>query len=666
MSAQGGAVRADGHHYFPEIDGLRAIAVLSVIVNHLSERWLPSGYLGVDVFFVISGYVITLSLLDRAHLPVREVVAEFYFRRIKRLAPALVVVVLAGAALIRLFDPAPAASAVTGILSLFGLSNLFLYYQSIDYFGASVQLNPFSHTWSLGVEEQFYLFFPLMLVVGARVKGLGLPFRAGLTALLGIASLAAFALVYSSNQPAAYFLLPFRFWELAAGCLIAILLRSRPDALRRTAARIPPAVPLALLFATFFLPNSHAVAATIAAVVCSGALLLSVRRGTLAHRMLTQRAVVYVGLLSYSLYLWHWIVICLSRWTIGIQLWTLPFQLALMLALAAASFHFIEDPLRRGRWFARRWMTTLGGLAGLAFAAGLVAAGHKFNLPAFSGSYALNEAPRAAPNPGYRGKVTGRQIDDCALTRLWSGRPETLRANIARCSAIRPGRPTLIFAGDSHAMDMFPVSELAYRSGAASILSLYENGCRVPPLAGEAAGCGRVPDVLGALPPDPGHRRILVLRTNFSPKAADGSLGAYARVLEPFVDRLTAQGYTLVYVAPSPKYASVGPGSLCSAQWFRPRWALPDRCRTGFVEDRGEQLARRQDYTDYLHGLARRKPGFLVFDPFDILCGDLAGRCTPVRGGELVYRDESHLTERGSESLAGPLLRFLADHRLLD
>ena len=143
--------------YRPEIDGLRAFAVAAVIINHFNKDILPGGYLGVDIFFVISGYVITSSLFERPSKDFRDFISGFYSRRVKRLVPALSVFVLTTSIAICLFNSLPAVSLQTGLTSLFGLSNLYLLWQSTDYFAHSAEINVFTHTWSLGVEEQFYI-----------------------------------------------------------------------------------------------------------------------------------------------------------------------------------------------------------------------------------------------------------------------------------------------------------------------------------------------------------------------------------------------------------------------------------------------------------------------------------------------------------------------------
>ena len=356
--------------YRPEIDGLRAFAVVAVIINHFNKDILPGGYLGVDIFFVISGYVITSSLCGRPNKDFKDFISGFYQRRIKRLVPALTVFVLITSIAICVFNPSPDLSLRTGMTSLFGLSNLYLLKQSTDYFAESTELNVFTHTWSLGVEEQFYILFPLLV----WFSGFGRQTKNGARNLflvvgaLTIGSLVGFLNLYPTNQPAAYFLMPSRFWEMAAGCMIFIGFQKRVS-IEQILEKVPPLLVLTSIVGIMYLPTKLAAASTIAVVALSSILIACLKKQTAAQKVFTNPKVVYIGLISYSLYLWHWGVLSISRWTVGIHWWTVPLQVALMLGLAVVSYRWIETPLRKGNWFGKRWKTLIVGVGSLIISA---------------------------------------------------------------------------------------------------------------------------------------------------------------------------------------------------------------------------------------------------------------------------------------------------------
>jgi peptidoglycan/LPS O-acetylase OafA/YrhL len=438
------------NRYRPEIDGLRAVAVIAVIINHFNERLLPSGYLGVDIFFVISGFVITSSLATHAKESFADFFLGFYARRVKRLLPALIVFVLISAFLLCLFDPDPGVSLRTGTASLFGLSNLFLLQQAVDYFAESTDLNIFTHTWSLGVEEQFYLVFPFLIWFSgfgrARIGGQGRLFM--LIFPLALMSWLVFHWLIGHQQPvSAYYLMPARFWELAAGCLIFLLLqRARLKALFQ---RLPPLPLLGLLVATLFSPHLPytAVRVTTMVVLLTSLLIASLRADTAGQALLCRPGMVNLGLISYSLYLWHWTVLCLSRWTIGIHVWTTPFQVALMLALAIASHRWLERPLRRARWSKWAWATiayagaallgAAGLMAGMASAAGFLSLDRRYSPALYTNNHGTADAK---PGPDKRAmcsagnRVTQEMFDQCL-----------------RKGASSNVKPKVIILGDSHA-----------------------------------------------------------------------------------------------------------------------------------------------------------------------------------------------------------------------
>ncbi len=334
--------------YRPEIDGLRAFAVVAVIINHFNKEILPNGYLGVDIFFVISGFVITSSLYQKPSKNFKDFIGGFYERRIKRLVPALSFFVLLMSITICLFNPKPILTLRTGLTSLFGFSNLYLLKHSTDYFAQSTELNVFTHTWSLGVEEQFYILFPFLIWFSGfgRLTKNG-PRNLFLTVgALAIVSLIGFLYLYPINQSAAYFLMPTRFWEMASGCLLFIGFQKRKS-IEQFLEKVPPILVLILMVGIMFLPISWGKVSTVAVVALSLVLIASLKKQTTTFAFFTNSKVVYIGLISYSLYLWHWGVLTISRWTIGIHWWSIPFQVALILGLAIASYQFIETPLRK-------------------------------------------------------------------------------------------------------------------------------------------------------------------------------------------------------------------------------------------------------------------------------------------------------------------------------
>ena len=375
----------------PEIEGLRALAVMAVIINHMHREWLPSGYLGVDIFFVISGYVITSSLFGRREIPLAPPFFDFYERRIKRLAPALLLFVFVASILIVIVNPQPAQSLATGIASLFGVSNFYLLRQAANYFSESTELNIFTHIWSLAVEEQFYFVYPcLVWLVGFGSDNRGKLFMAVMLPLI-VVSWGHFTYFYASRQSDVYYMMGSRFWEMGAGCMLFMFEQSNmrkcdfitlpathPDNLSGNhisniiAQQAIPLIALTFLIMSLFAPLAVAVNATLAAVVFTVSLVASLRPNTIVFTLFANPVMIYVGKISYSLYLWHWGVLCLSRWTIGISTTTLPVLAVVMVSLAVASTHLVEMPLRQKKWTANSWRTIIVGIGCSTCVAGFI------------------------------------------------------------------------------------------------------------------------------------------------------------------------------------------------------------------------------------------------------------------------------------------------------
>lgn len=350
--------------YRADIDGLRALAVLAVVLFH-ADLGFPGGFVGVDVFFVISGYLITRLIvadLDRG----RFSLVDFWNRRLRRIWPAalaVTIVVLVAGWLIMLPEDLfiLAADAIAQVTMLANMR----FWKGTDYFDSSVDLRPLLHTWSLAVEEQFYMVFPLVMLA---VRPFGRRTRMCVLAVLAAASLMASVLLIGKSPMAVFYLLPFRAWEMLFGSLVALAgaavlgpAWSQALSLAGAGAILGPCVSYGR--ETIF-PGAAAVAPCLGAVA-----IIVAGETTWVNRMLAMEPLRRVGLASYSIYLWHWPILAFLRYALGLRL-PVPVALGALAAtavIALASYWWIETPFRRG-WPARfpgRFAAMLAALTGL-------------------------------------------------------------------------------------------------------------------------------------------------------------------------------------------------------------------------------------------------------------------------------------------------------------
>lgn len=342
---QGALSRTMSIHYRPEIDGLRAIAVGSVVLYHAGFSTLSGGFVGVDIFFVISGYLITSILLkdlDAGQFSYRK----FYERRARRILPALIVVLIATvcvspfALMPSQFDHVP----FEALSALLFVSNIYLWTQS-GYFMPTSGEYPLLHMWSLGIEEQFYIFAPLALwslYSHDRKKLI-------LCAVMIFALSFGLSVWQTPLRPSfSFYMLPTRAWELLAGSLLA--LGCMPNARQTWVNEIGAAFGLTLIVGSLFLIDTGmAFPGWVAAAPVAGtALVIAFSPGTWVARVLSLRPIVALGLISYSLYLWHWPVLVLGK-----QAWIIEttvdhiLAIALALVLSWASWRCVEQPFRK-------------------------------------------------------------------------------------------------------------------------------------------------------------------------------------------------------------------------------------------------------------------------------------------------------------------------------
>ena len=344
--------------YRPEIDGLRAIAVLAVLVYHLkievvTAKLLPGGFLGVDLFFVLSGFLITQILLKEFAATGQISIAEFYVRRSKRILPPLLLVMLCSApvAWTIMLPGELERFAYSQLSALFFVSNIFWFFELSEYGAQSGLLQPFLHTWSLAIEEQFYLVFPPLLFLLLRRWGQRAAFVILLVALV-LSLIGAQWLTWT--HPALSFYAPTsRAWELLAGSSLAFLYLRAPGALHQDliSRLVPPLSLLVLIlcFAVFDLSEiTHPGVVTVPVILATCGIIWFASPTEPATRLLSSKPLIWVGRLSYSLYLWHFPVFAFGR-LLSIDepgpadmfAWVI-----LTFALSIAGYHLIEKPFR--------------------------------------------------------------------------------------------------------------------------------------------------------------------------------------------------------------------------------------------------------------------------------------------------------------------------------
>lgn len=336
--------------YRPEIDGLRTVAVMPVILYHAGFSWFSGGFIGVDIFFVISGYLITFLLLREIHQTNAISIANFYERRIRRILPALIIVSCAStAAAFFWLPPTLLENYGKALISTFLFVSNIYFWKNTGYFDVAAEHNPLLHTWSLAVEEQFYIFFPLLLIFLFRYA------RSSITLAISICALISFALAeyfVHKSQSAVFYLIIFRAWELLTGALCAIYLMRSNTRNNRSAISTELLSFLGFVFiltSIFFLDHTIPFPGLAALPSVLGtALVICFSANTIIGKLLSTKILVGIGLISYSLYLWHQPVFAFARMRCQCELnpETYYALICLCIVLAYLSWKYVEAPFR--------------------------------------------------------------------------------------------------------------------------------------------------------------------------------------------------------------------------------------------------------------------------------------------------------------------------------
>jgi peptidoglycan/LPS O-acetylase OafA/YrhL len=632
--------------YRPDIDGLRALAVVAVIANHLPQEYLPSGFLGVDIFFVISGFVVTDSILAQKQSALPQFYSDFLARRVKRLLPALIACVTITGIIVWNVDPLPEYSLRTGAAALFGVANMVLMHFQLDYFSPSAQFNAFTHTWSLGVEEQFYVVFPFIIWVAyfraEHRRYWTLPL---VLLILSVVSLALFFKLHETNPIASYFLMPTRFWELGIGALTCLGYRSSYWHLPHKLARFTTPMALMGLTATFFAPAQQAVATTVV-VVALTSLLLMYPTKRFGLSILSMGPIVYIGKISYSLYLWHWPAVVLAPMLISAA-WRHPvLYICSIAAIASLSYHCLEWPLRRAKW-------SKSGLATIVFGLTISAA---LGVVAHSAVKLPND--RLMQFPEWNRKLIPSGLP-YHPTCVVDGKKWPLGQDTFDNCTVSPrpgsGQPTIWTQGDSHAGHLQGLLYKLHELEGIGVHLIETPGQSFPFERGNELSERESINKKIETRMKPGDimvlARLFLMRRN--PLETKEGLDVWANRVLDLSNTLAKTGVSVIVIGPPPIFhfddvrECIGNiGALCGIK--RKELAIP-------IDSVMLQLYELEKLNANIH----------IFDTFSQLCPPSNEYCFPYTSETFLYRDSDHLNVLGSAKLADPFLRLLRDSGLV-
>jgi len=651
--------------YRPDVDGLRAVAVGSVVLFHGHIPPFSGGYIGVDVFFVISGFLIT-SILARDIAAGRYSIADFYDRRIRRIFPALFLV-LAATTLLAALVLMP-SQMVTFARSLPAAAFFFAnvhFASGMTYFGAAADETPLLHLWSLAVEEQFYIVFPVLLFLLMRFGGRRLALGA-LTAI-AVASLVWAQIELDDRPQMAFYLLSSRAWELLAGALLALVPLPRLPA--RIASSVGALGLLAIAIPVFTYSKETPFPGIAALPPVLGAVALILAGASAPHgpvsRLLSTPGFVYVGRISYSLYLWHWPLLVLALLYKGANLTHLQAGgiILLSVALSALSLKYVETPFRAAQPFGSARLTRFGAAAALMAAAVVLSAAFDMR-----GAGLWQNTPRGMVAETAASHLSHFQLR-CANTQ--EDAPGSGFKPFEECSfgeRTAEGRYDVLVWGDSHASASF--------AGFGAAAERYGNSSRVlsmvscPPLVGGKAANARAADggrrctdfnaaVLAEIEQVRPKLVILVGRWSLWTRHARSSLAlvsdevdgggektrdSSARVLAHMLDRtiatLEGMGSRVLLVGQVPEFPFVPPQCVARAEFYG-RDSAP--C---LVQPLEKAIAVVGEGNALLMEAQQRHPASFVLNALEVFCRK--GVCPAGEGERFYFVDRDHVSDAGA------------------
>jgi len=645
--------------YIKGIDGIRAFAVIAVMLFHIYPQALPGGFTGVDVFFVISGYVVSSSLAKNYSSNFFKFIIDFYARRILRIIPILLVFLLISSLITTLFIPSSWLSETTSktaLASFFGYSNFALVWYNDGYFSPRIDFNPFVHTWSLSVEEQFYAIFPFIFFIWYRFKDntskyISL-FAKWLLAIILIGSLIYAGFETSLRPENAFYLLPSRFWELGLGALL-FKLHSHNKLIYTSSLTHTLFLFLGLLFIIIgfqfadkkLFPFPWAIPSVIGTILLIIGFVNNTHNKSILKFLFENKIIVYIGRISYSLYLWHWAVYALFRWTIGLEtLFKMFIAVVITLLLSILSYRYVETPFRKSKTIHSQsnWKIVLIGLLAIVIM--------------YSGVKLIFEKHQEISLSVIKEKYT------------WypHAYPKVKQTNVT--SKLDFSHRQIFVLGDSHTGAYSTMLKLLSDEYKVKVFKYSAGGCGIAdfrtPINARNSQCNQyINDTLSKIESMASSGDILFLaslRMNrlcdqyalFSEKdvvnaqVSQGASDNRKLIIEEtskIIKRFEVKGIHVLMDAPKPIFKA--PPFRCS-DWFNKSNPI---CKEGLSLKRDFLLEHRRPVMKALNTLRNKFPQLIIWDPFPLLCK--TETCHAFENGKPLFFDGDHLSAYGNRVL---------------
>lgn len=640
--------------YRGDIEGLRALAILLVVAAHAGVPWLAGGFVGVDVFFVLSGYLITGLLLREVTDTGQIAFGAFYLRRLRRLMPALILMVVVTSLVAAIVLPPgqqlqqPSAAAMAALWA----SNVYFALSQMDYFSPGTDSNLFLHTWSLGVEEQFYLVWPLLLLlfIGKR-QGISRMSRLRVAMLfVVVAGFGSSWLLTPRHPQIAFYMMPVRAWEFAAGALVWLGFRGKAQGLVGSKVdgglvQVAGWLGLAMVVVSALVfGSSTPYPGWRAAIPVIGAIAMvwagSHGMDTGVSRLLSLRPMQQLGRVSYAWYLWHWPALLLGYAIAGSQgTWVRVAAVAISLGIAAISYRWVEYPVRHQSWWLNhRRAALVSGLAAVVLVNVLT-------------MQWFNMAATRLSEPDMQRYVKARSDTPVIYTK---GCDDFYQSSVVRpCKFGPPDAPhTAVLMGDSIAGQWFPAVEQVFKARGWRLIVLTKSSCPMvdepiflPRIGREYTECSIWRrDALAQVAS--WHPDIVLLST----VATNGfSQAQWVEGTSRVLSAIDGDVGRILILRGTPRLPFDGLDCL-SAHEGRPKWLGAARtCQAPFSDSHDVAVLQ------WLQQASSRFANVQVIDMNDLVCPQ--GTCAAEHAGMIVFRDSQHMTASFAESLASPLGR---------